>query len=63
MQGFKVFFINGIGYSFASLVCGVAYNNWVGVEVTEGWVYFWSIPLVTSIFSFGILIFTVKHRG
>lgn len=63
MQAFKVFFINGIGYSFASLVCGVAYNNWVGVEVTEGWIYFWVIPLVTSIFSFGILIFTVKHRG
>ncbi|MGF6189985.1 MFS family permease [Serratia sp. 509] len=63
MQSFKVFFINGIGSSLASLVCGMAYNNWVGVEETEGWVYFWSIPLVTSIFAFCILIFTVKHRG
>ncbi|CAI1544710.1 Putative nucleoside transporter yegT [Serratia fonticola] len=63
MQGFKIFFINGIGYSFASLVCGMAYNNWVGVDVTEGWVYFWSIPMVTSIFALGILIFTVKHKG
>ena len=61
MQGFKVIFINGLGVSMASLICGYAFNNLMDGKDINNWGMFWTLPLVMSVVSFVIIVFNRKH--
>lgn len=60
MQSLKVIFINGLGVSIASLICGYAFNNLNDVIQDERWASFWMLPLVISVGSFLIILFNRK---
>lgn len=61
MQSLKVIFINGLGVSMASLICGYVFNNLMNGRIGGGWSIFWSLPLLMSLISFVIIFFKRKR--
>lgn len=61
MQSLKVIFINGLGVSMASLICGYAFNNLMDGRIGGGWSIFWSLPLLMSLISLVIIFFKRKR--
>ncbi|MDR7341635.1 hypothetical protein J2X14_000023 [Pantoea alhagi] len=56
MQGLKVIFINGLGVSLSSLICGHAYNHVMKGDDAHGWQLFWGLPFIMAATGFVILI-------
>lgn len=63
MQGLKVIFINGLGVSVSSLVCGYVFNNLPDESGRSNWAHFWYLPFLISAVSFIIIILSNRKKN